>query len=122
MSIYGIVAVITILYSAFTLNFTPAIVFSLLLVLFYFKFYRKIFKFKTVTFDDDAVFISGKEIALADVTVVKQGLLTYRDNGLEDKVYYNHFFGHNYELLVNKIEAAKAGNTTAQVLKFDRLL
>ncbi|HYD89903.1 MAG TPA: hypothetical protein VEA37_00265 [Flavobacterium sp.] len=122
MSIHGIFAVITILYSAFTLNFTPVIIFSLMLVLLYFKFYRRIFRFKTVTFNDDTIIISGKNISLADVNAMKQGIITYLDSGREYKVYYNHYFGHNYELLVNKVEAAKTGKTTAQVLKFDQLI
>lgn len=99
-----------LVYSLITQNIVATILISLLLLMFYLKFLRKIFKYKEITFDSNNIYFNDEFVSLSCITELSTGRIIFVKDGIERTIYFNSYFlGKNHILLKNTIDKQRGG-------------
>jgi hypothetical protein len=90
-----------LIYSIITIDIPGIITCLALELFFYIKFYRLFLKFKNIMFDFECIYFDNESIPFKNITEIKKGKITYIKKDIKNSVYYNYFYGINYNQLNN---------------------
>lgn len=80
---------------------TENLIFLIVALLFlYLMFFRKIWRFKSFTFDSSFIYADNKTISFQVVSKIEKGKITYIENDLEKVLYFNFYFIENFKILL----------------------